>query len=887
MKASSQIDPPRWIENLLRSFLDEEVAESVIGDITEKFDRRVELGHRRRATLLYILEGLALLRLVGFVKRRTVRHSNNFGMVGNYFLVAIRNLKKEKLYWTMSVAGLAIGLASVLVIYAYVRFELSYDRFHENHEKIFRITSEFEDDGARVRSARCDDRISDFLTQNVPGITSVVKVLPLNGFVSSDPQTKIREGAFCHVDSSFFSMFSFHAVDGALPNSLDAPFNLVITERAAERYFGTMNVIGRQLVFEDEVSKETYNIVAVINNFPQNSHFAFDFVAPLSSLSNHPYYNDGYPPIYIYTMMDAALPVAEVDSRVKSAIALSQPEFLKESNRFRSGGGLLFSVQALTDIHLFSQLQGEWEANSQYIYLQVFAALALFILFIACINFINLATAQAIKRSREVGVRKVFGGLRLQLIFQFLTETLVHVLIAFGMSLMFAELALRFILFSVIGKDLSIFTLFDVTTILFAIAFILTVSFSAGVYPSVYLSKLRPAAVLKGVALKQGGEFFRRGLVTFQIVISCLLVTGTIIITRQVKHFKTLDLGFDKEQVMAIALTDRYAAMNYQVLSDRLMRESFVMSTGLSSTVPGRERFYGWDIVPEGREKDMPINIKTLGVDEGFADTYKLRFIDGRNFSRVITTDQTEAFIINEAAAKMLGWQDPVGKEIQLTAYIGKREVRKGKVIGFVKDFNFESLHSRVDPLLIYINKHMYFADNLSVRLKPGDVGESMVQIENIWREFHPERPIEYLFIDEDLDRLYQAEAKFGSILSSISFIAIFISALGIFALSSYMASRRAKEMGIRKVFGASSIGLLLLQYRQYFAVVIIANAITIPLCTYGALEWFSTMPYHISLDSGIFIATFLGSLLVTLMIITFHTSRVAIANPVNVIRNE
>jgi putative ABC transport system permease protein len=879
------INPPSWVEGLLRLALDDEVAESVIGDLTEKFRVRTENGQRGMASLLYVVEGLGLLRLMGYSKKlqKKSTSTNHMEMIGNYFLFAWRNLKKEKVYSAMSVTGMAVGLASVLVIYSYITFELSYDTFHPNHDKVFRLTSEFDDDGMRKASARVEGRIYKLLTaDNIAGIQTATRILTLGGHVSADPQLKVR-GVFCYADTSFFTVFPFEAIEGSLRNALQAPYSIVITESIANRHFGKTNVVGQQMLFESEVSGSSYNITAVIKDFPQNSHFNAEYIASFESLKDHPYFNnDGqYPPLFIYAQMKDVTPAGAVHDKLQAAIAKHQPPFMKERN-------IVYNVQALGDIHLYSHLESEWEANSMAIYIQAFAMLASFILFIACINFINLATAQTMKRAREIGVRKVFGGLKVQLILQFLTETFAHVVIAFILAIGLAEITLRFVLSGIIEKELTVVGLLNMQTVLIAIGLILLVSLLSGLYPSIYLSRLRPVVVLKGLAVKQGGDYLRKTLVTVQVVISCLLVTGTIIILKQVEYFKTSDLGFDKEQILAVALTDRTSQTNWPVFNEMLKGESAVISTALSSTLMGRKaQFYGFFIVPEGMTEEQQMNIKTLGCDEGLVDTYNLRLIEGRNFSRDIGTDQTEAFIINEAAAKMLGWEHPVGKELQLTVYTGGRVVRKGKVIGLVSDFHFESLHFKVDPLLLYINKHPYYSDFISVRLKPGYLTESVERIRELWSDFQPDRPMEYSFIDEDLDRLYQSETKFSSILSIISVVAIFISALGVFALSSYMASRRARELSIRKVFGASTIGLLILQYRQYFALVLLANLISIPVCTFAARQWLDSIPNHIALDTGIFVLTFVGSIAVTLLIITFHTSRVANANPVNVIRNE
>ncbi len=885
MNEPNHINPPSWIERLLKFLLDEEVAESVVGDITEKFRKRAQQGNRRKATFLYVVEGLGLLRLIGQSKcQRQTNPSTFIGMIRNYSIVAFRNLKRERLYSVMNVSGMAIGIACFIVICCYIRFELSYDRYHVSHDRIYRIASEFDERGERVKSARTNPQVFNALHEGAAGIENVIRILPLSGIVSTDGVNKFRENNFCFADSTFFSTFSFQLIDGFLDHALHAPLSVVLTEYAARRYFGSTDIVGRQLTFEDEEKSYTFNVTGVIHDFLRNSHFRTEFIASFSSLKLMPFFKDeDYPPLYVYVQTNKeTLPesVSDIILTTISKSGIELPEFFRASNP-------TYFVQPLDDIHLHSNLNSEWEVNTEYIYIQAFAALGLFILFIACINFINLATAQAEKRGREIGVRKVLGGLKDQLTIQFLTETFVYVLIAFALACGIAELSLRFFLADILGNELSLLSLVNIPSILIAIGFILVITFLAGIYPSLYLSQLMPIAALKGLPVKSGRDYLRHGLVSFQIVISCMLITATIVILKQVEYFKTSDLGFQKENIVSISLSDRHAQKNYIVLSEKLSQESAVISTGLSHTLPGRTNFYRWPVKPKGADETESRFIKTLGVDEGFVRTYNLSLIKGRDFSRDIPSDQTEAFIINEAAAEMFGWQQAVGQELELTVYIGGRQVREGTVIGLVKDFHFESLYQRVDPLILFINKHPYYAENLSVRMRPGELSTNIERIRAIWNNFHPERPMEYTFIDQDLDRLYQSETRLSKILSVISIIAVSISGLGLFSLSSYSASRRAREMSIRKIFGASSLRLLTLQYRLYVALVLIANAISIPICVQGLSQWLDSIPYRISLDAPIFVSTLIGSMVVTLLVITFHTLRVAVANPVTMIRNE
>ncbi|MCI0750248.1 MAG: ABC transporter permease [Flammeovirgaceae bacterium] len=803
-------------------------------------------------------------------------------MLKNYILVSIRNMSREKIYASLNIVGLAVGIACVLVIYSYVRFELSYDKFHINHQNIYRVTEEFEDDALRVRSAMSHAPLGDILSDNLAGLKAVVRIYPQSAFISIDKQTKYRESRFCFVDSLFFGTFTFQTINGSLNHALDDPFSVVLTKSTALKYFGDTNIVGKELIYEDETKSYSYNVTAVIKDVPQNSHFNFNFIASFSTLEKFmPWYNNWhYPAMYVYLQMNEYSSFEKLKNTITSLIDKHQPDYVKEEKR-------AFVIQPLTDIHLHSNLEFEWEANSNAKYLNTFSLLGIFILVIAGINFMNLATAQAAKRSREIGVRKVLGGYRAQLVWQFLSETLAYVLIAFIVSLLLTELSLRFILQGIIQKNLTVFDLLDWPHALLCVTFILLVSLLAGLYPAFYLSGFRPSQVIKGALKPEGKTDFRKSLVTFQFIVSCLMISATVIVSSQINYLRNKHLGFDKEHIITISLTDRHSQGNYTVLKEKLLAESGVLSVGLSSALPGKGTFHGFEVKPEGSDPEKEISIKTLGVDEDFLKTYGINVAEGRDFSKDILTDQTGAFILNKAAALKFGWANPVGKDFELTVYINGAIQRKGKVIGLIDDFNFQSLHNQVEPLVLYINKHPYYAEHLSVRMQSGNLAGSVGIIQKSWKEFHPDKPLEYQFLNDDLNKLYGFEMKISSIFSSLTIIAMIISVLGLFGLSSFMASKRSKEMGIRKVFGANVRQLLSIQFREYLYMILIANAIVIPLCWYWATYWLDNFAYHVTIQPIMFMITLVGSLLLAVVTVSFHSIKVARNNPIDTIRYE
>ncbi len=803
-------------------------------------------------------------------------------MLKNYLKIAIRSLIKNKVYSFINLAGLSIGLACVLVIVSYVNLELSYDKFHENHEDIYRVTEYRTRDGRQTHAATTFNPLADLLEAQVPAVERVVRMYPLSGFVSADKINKFRETGFTLVDSLFFETFTFKAVNGSLDGALDDPFSVVIPENKALEYFGTTDVIGHDLYFENATTRFTFNIAAVIKDVPQNSHFSPDFMASFSSIRTiQPNFNNWFhPAIYIYTQLKTGFNGRDLDEQMASMGEQHYPDYVKESRVYES--------QNITNIHLNSDLVNEWQANSSFTYIKLFVIIALFILLIACINFMNLSTAQATKRAKEVGMRKVMGAEKRQLLVQFLGESFIVTLLSFVIAFGIAQLVLSNFFNELVGKEISIGNLLAGSNLLWIVVSLMLVSLLAGSYPAFYLSRFKPVSTLKGKVIKISGlGNVRKFMVTFQFFISCLLIIGTLIVLRQIDFLRNEKLGYDTEQIVAVGLVDRQDQTSYKALKDALMSESSVLNVALSSTLPGRDGFYAFRIVPEGAVEDDEMTMKTLAVDEDFIDTYNLEFIDGRNFSKDIFTDVNQAFILNEAAVKKFGWDNAIGKDFTLTVHAAGEEIRKGKVIGVVKDFHFQSLYNLIDPLVIYVNTNPFYSNFLNVKLAPGNWEDAIKMLSAKWKAFSPNKPFEYYFLDEEMKKFYDSEVRIGHIFTAFAVLSIIISCLGLFGLSAFSARQRVKEIGIRKVLGATQTGILGLLFREYVILIVVANLIAWPLGWYFSREWLMTFPYRTGLGIGIFLVTFLGALLIALVTVGFQSMKAAGANPVKSLRNE
>lgn len=803
-------------------------------------------------------------------------------MLNNYLKTALRYLLKNKVFSLVNVVGMATGLSCVLIILSYVDLELSYDDFHTQRETIFRVAVNWEDDGQRVNSAKNHAPLAPIL-EGLSGIVNTVRMYPYPVVMSADRQNKIKEAGFCFADSTFFRVFTFRSVHGDLATALDAPFSVVLTESAAIRHFGSVDVLGREFHYEDERRGQRFTIMGVMEDLPQNTHFNFDILASFSSMETlMPRYNNWhYPPMYIYARASSDALAGELDEQMNTLIFPHLPDYVQAEKRD-------FFLQPVTSIHLYSDLENEWKSNSNDLYTRLFIIIAIFILLVACVNFVNMATARSIQRAKEVGMRKALGAQRKQLIFQFLGESVLTTALAFVLAFVMAELVMRYFFQGIIEQEISLAFIFSWSGVAYTVLAFLTVSILSGLYPAFYLSSHKPLSTMKS-GLEKGNRGFgvRRMMVIFQFFISSVLIAGTIVVLEQTNYLKNKDLGFDKENIIAIKMVDRMAQDNYQVLKDEIVQESSVVSVALSSTMMGTSNFYGFQTRPEGIEGTNDYTLKTLGVDEDFLSTYNLRLLAGRDFSKDILTDQKEAVILNEAAAKKLNWENPVNKEFGLTIYTGKEENRSGKVIGVVEDFHFASLYNHVEPLVIYINKHPYYSDFLSVKLTPGNLGEHVDMLRAKWKAFNPEKPFEYYFVDEELDKFYKGEVQKTKIFSAFAALSIFISCLGLFGISAYMIQQRTKEVGIRKVLGAGIPNILWLLSAEYVRMILIANLLALPLAWYLGQNWLTGFEYRTELSIMIFVFTLAVALLLAVSTVSIQALKAASMNPVNTLRDE
>lgn len=802
-------------------------------------------------------------------------------MIANYIKLILRNLKRRSLFTVINVVGLAIGLASVLVIVSYVKNELSYDKFNSKHDRLYRITLDWLDDGKRTHLATAEAPLAEVLEGKLAGVEGITRIFPLPGLVSIDQQQKNRETKFCFADSIFFELFDLKFIHGDPAYALKDPMSVVITENKAVEYFGSINVVGKDIYYETDGDPFIFHITGVIKDFPSQSHFKADFLASFQSMEQvMPWYRGWYyPPMFTYLLAAPGMEMATLEKEINLEARKNHPVQIKEGER-------TYYLQKLTDIHLYSNLTQEWEANSSITYVYLFSTIAAFILLIGAINFMNLSTAQAATRAKEVGLRKVMGAERKQLVVQFLGEAIFITTISFIISFALAEWVLIGGMNKIIGGQLSLDFLLSGYWIVIVLGGVLLIGVLSGLYPSFFLSRFNPVKILKGSVDRPGKEItLRKAMVVFQFAISGVLIIFTWIVLDQNNFISNKSLGFDKEYVVAIRLNDAEAQQKYNSLKNSILSATGVASVALSSALPGNDEFYGFSIKPESQENEITIN--TLGVDEDYLKTYGIKLLAGRDFAASNKADEDGAYIINEAAAKHLGWKDPVGRAITFIRHTNKREEKKGNIIGLVEDFNFQSLHHTVAPLLIYINRHMYYADYLSIRFNQIPAAASIEMLKEKWDSFVSNKPLEFVFIDDQMNQAYNSEIKRAKIFSVFAGLSILISCLGLFGLAAFSMQQKRREIGIRKVLGAS-LGVLLQSLSiQFLKLVVIANLVAWPVAWYASAIWLQNFAYHISPGLGTFLLSMLVTVVITLLTIAFQTLQAASINPVETLKNE
>jgi len=816
-------------------------------------------------------------------------------MFSNYLKVAWRNLVRDKTFSIINMVGLAIGLSGFLLIALYVMDELSFDRYYNKAGNIYRIEMNARWGGEDLRMAQIGDPIGPKLKNDYPQVEEYTRIF----YSRNDPGMAnkligkggeyITESNTAYVDSTFFNVFKFPAIEGNLRTALNEPSTVVITASTAVKYFGSTDAAGKTLTVKENGRDVPYKVNAVIKDIPGNTHFDFNILFSMKSL-NYQWGQVGNSNFYTYLVLKPGPGVRVFEKQLNGYIVKyftpllkdfnmsSMEEFEKTGNRFN------FILTPVTRIHLYSDRQAgeEMRPSGSIQYVAIFSAVALLILFIACINFMNLTTARSAGRAREVGIRKVLGTERKELILQFLSESTLMVLLSLLVAVGIAFLILP-LFNSVAAKSMSMASLFSPVILPLLLALPFVVGLLAGSYPAFFLSGFKPIEVLKGklrMGTKSGG--LRSALVVFQFTTSIILIIGTIVVYRQLRFIQTRDLGFNKEQVLIINNADALDN-NAEAFKNQVVQLSGVKSGTLSAFLPvSNSSRNTWNVfkspVATGNNS---FNTQFWAIDYDYLETMGLKLLKGRNFSPGFGMDSS-SWIINEATARMLGYKDPVGKNIYTINDKGKATAHP--IVGLVKNFNYESLHAAVGPLIFALHRSTGLA---SFKVSTANINTLVEQVQGKWKAMAPGMPFSYRFLDESFNEMYRAEQRVGEIAMIFSILAILISCLGIFGLATFIAEQRMKEIGIRKVLGASVQGIVGLLSADFMKLVGIAFVIAAPFGWWVMNKWLQSFVDRAAFSLWIFVVAGIAALFIALATVSFQSVRAALMNPTKSLKAE
>ena len=810
-------------------------------------------------------------------------------MIKNYLKIAWRNLTRNKTFSLVNIAGLAIGLGSFILIILYVVDELSFDKYNVNASRIYRVDSDIRFGGTDLKLAVNSDMMGSTLKKDYPQVEQYVRFYNSNGSKLVKKGSEfITEPRVVHADSTLFEVFTLPAIAGDTRNALNEPNTVVITKSTAQKYFGTTNAVGKTIE-TNENNSTLYKVTAVIKDIPRNSHFNFDFIFSMDNVE-YGWGNFLSHNFQTYVLLKPGTNPREFEKNFPQLVdryILPQAKQFMQINSMedfkKSGNKLEYSLMPLTDIHLKSERFPELGVNSSIQYLYIFSAVALFILMIACINFMNLSTARSANRAKEVGIRKVLGTEKRLLVRQFLTESTMMVFISLVLALGLVWLFIGYFN-DISGKQLTMAELVTPRYLIFLLLIPFIVGGMAGAYPAFFLSSFKPISVLSG-KINKGFKrsYFRSGLVVFQFFTSIVLIIGTIVVFRQLSFIQNKKIGFNKDQVLVVNGTGALGN-NVDPFKEEVARMNGVKSASFAGYLPvsnssRNDNTFSTDVVMT--EKNG-FNMQVWNIDYDYIPTLGMEMDQGRNFSRTFGSDST-GVILNETAAKMTGYDNPVGKKI-FSSDGSQGSSISYTIIGVVKNFNYESLRRNIGPLCFRLGFNKWVT---AFRVSPSNMTALLKDIENKWKAMAPGMPFSYQFLDESFDNMYRAERRIGKVAMSFAILAVFIACLGLFGLATFMAEQRTKEIGVRKVLGATVPNIVTMLSKDFVRLVLLASVIAFPVAWYAMNRWLQDFAYRIDIGWWIFILAGLIAIIIAIITVSFQAIRAALTNPVNSLRTE
>jgi putative ABC transport system permease protein len=798
-------------------------------------------------------------------------------MLRNYLKTAFNNLIRNKFFASINILGLVLGITVSLLIMMYIVNELSYESFQKNKKNIYRIALEWGTEGSKMKFAGCMPALALAIDSQIPEVESTVRIRKdYNAVLKNKDNQDIDEENLFFADKSVFSIFSFNLMEGDPKNALVDPFSMVISKKMITKYFGADNAIGKVLTYNNTPLK----ITGVMDDVPENTHFNCDFLVSYSTLkamgngSDQPWNSWGDDLTYI--LMKKNTTVSSIIPKLNQLLSKNAGEWL--------AARIKFEIQPLNNIHWETSTRGDIGPKGNKTYIFIFMSAAIFVLLIACFNFLNLSISQYMGRIKEVGIRKTSGARKRQIIVQFMTESMVIILVSTLLA-MFLFDGLYIKLYSYLGTTFVLARIYILVLLVLVVTIIIIVGTIAGGYPAYYISRFSPIEVLKRDTTEIAGKItLRRVLIMFQFTIGIILLVGTIIIYRQLDYMKNSQLGFHKENVLLLSLpgSSKPGENKYEVLKNELLKNSNIPFVSGAYTLPGINSQMNIGVRLDGAASDATVNVQALPADFGFVKSIGLEITEGRDLSKDFSTDRYGSVLLNQTAVSALKLTNPVGTKLIIPGDEFKNGVQ---VVGIVKDFHLQSFQNKINPIMIFINPKMYIY--IALKVNGQNIEETIQYIKATWKSVLPGVNLSYKYLDETYNKIYTPEAKTGQLLSVFTALAIFISCLGLFGFASFIVKKRIKEVGIRKVLGAKVSAISSLLSQQFIIWIAASSIIACPVAYIMVKKWLGNFAFRIKIDWWVFFAAIFLELVIALIIVGWISWRTASRNPVEALRYE
>jgi putative ABC transport system permease protein len=801
-------------------------------------------------------------------------------MIRNYFKTALRNIARNKLFTFLNILGLSLGLATTILILFWVQDELSYDKYHNNANDIYRVIGHFQLNGVTDNVATVSAPMAATLMQDYPDIVDACRMRQIGSRMITIDEQKFRAEEATYADSSFFTIFNIPILKGDQKNLLNHPNYIMLSETSAKRFYGKEDPIGKTL----KIGTRSYMVSGIYTDIPKNTHFNFEIILSMPSLE------ESFEQIWLsnnfhtYIRLHPETDINELETQMQEMVVTKLGSDIekyigKTLDEFMGDGSAAYKLQKLTDIHLKSDLQAELEVNSDISNVYIFSFIAIFILVIACINFMNMSTARSEGRSREVGIRKVAGAVRGQIIFQYLLESFVITVLSYFLAMILVEIYLPSFN-DLSGKNIDI-NYFDPQSLLILLGIIVSTSLISGSYPSFFLSSFQPIETLKGTfkSGKSSGRL-RNVLVVIQFFTTIILISSSIFVYNQLTFIQNKKLGYEKEQLICLHNISTLGA-KANTLKQELLNHPEILNGSISSYLPVPSSSNNSVAFPDG-DQDNIASMYMWVVDEDYVKTFQMKIVEGRDFSTEFGADSLSV-LVNEACLRQFGWETGEGHFIR--KYIDNDGTTADfKVVGVIEDFHFESLKSSISPMIMELNSRGFY---LSLRFNASNAEDIIKLLEDKWKEFSPNYPFEYSFVSERFNDIYFQEQRMVKIMRTFTILAIIIASLGLFGLAAFIAEKRTKEIGIRKVNGASLINIFMLFTKDIAILILIAFVLAVPLTWYIMDQWLNNFTYRVDINFMVFLGAGLLSFMIAILTISYQAYMASTRNPIESLKYE